>query len=207
MNPMRKFLRRVLSFWGQSIRAQLAWSFSLVSFVIILMAGFLVVYAQRDFLYKHGTKQALELAETLAANSTSWILINDVNGLQDVLNSAVNTEDLKFAVVLSPKGEVLASTKPEYRGRYFSDAVSTSLYQLPDEPQILLDQPNLIDVTQPIKASKLLIGWVRVELSRDSANKELRGIIAAGSGFAVFFVVDDDLDLHRPGPRTDQGVV
>ncbi|OGT20635.1 MAG: hypothetical protein A2342_04215, partial [Gallionellales bacterium RIFOXYB12_FULL_54_9] len=180
------FLRRA---WGLSIRRQLTGAFVLVSTVIILASGQLLYTYQRDFQYTHGNNNALELAQALAYSSSSWVLANDVAGLQEVLKGAAHATDIKFAVVLSPQGEVMASTRPEYIGQVFSDALSQRLLAMSPERHILIDADNLIDVAVPVKSADRLIGWVRVELSRETANANLHAIAAAGLGIAVFFVL------------------
>jgi len=188
MNPIRALLARLSQGWSRSIRRQLIWSFSLVALVIILGTGYLLFSFQRNFLYSQGTKHALDLAQSLSYSSSSWALANDLAGLQEVLRGTAETTDLKFAVVLSPQGEVLASTKPEYIGRFFSDAISQRLLGQQPESQILLDEPDLIDVAVPIKAGHRLAGWVRIELTRGEANAHLREIAAELLGIAVFLV-------------------
>ncbi|MFI3156425.1 MAG: hypothetical protein QX199_09715 [Methylococcaceae bacterium] len=72
---------------------------------------------QRNFLYHQGTRHAFDWAQSLAFSRSFWVLADDLAGLQE----------LKLVVVLSPRGEVLASTKPEYIGRFFSDAIRQRL--------------------------------------------------------------------------------
>ncbi len=189
MNLIRKLFARLHQVWGKSIRRQLTWSFSLVSLSVILGSGYLFFSYQRHFQYAQGTQSAFELAQALSYSSSSWVLANDVAGLQEVLKGAADATDIEFAVVLSPGGEVMASTKPEYIGRIFSDAHSQGLLNMPPERQILVDAVNLIDVAVPIKAGDRLIGWVRVELTRDTANANLRTIAAAGLGIAILFML------------------
>lgn len=184
MNPLQRMVARTERAWGQSIRRRLVWSFSLVSLAIILGSGYSLFSLHRDFLYAQGTRSALDLARTLSFSSTSWVLANDLAGLQEVLKGASDATDIKFAVVLSAQGEILASTKPAYIGQYFSDAPSQHLLGLHPEPQILLEQSDLIDVAVPIRSGDRHIGWVRVELTRDTANANLRRSAAIGIGIA-----------------------
>ncbi len=189
MNSIRYLVNRLRMFWGKSIRRQLAWSFSLVALVTILGSGYWLLALQRNILYEHSSKSAFDLAQTLAFSSASWVLANDVVGLQEVLKGAANTTNLKFAAVLSPRGEILASTQPEFIGRFFDDTISRTLLAKSAQPQTLLDQNNLIDVAAPIFANDSFIGWVRVELSRDTQNRELRVMVISGLVIAAFLVV------------------
>jgi PAS domain S-box-containing protein len=202
MNPIG-YLRRL---WGQSIQRQLTWSFSLAALLTILGAGYLLLSLQKDFLYSQGTKNAFDLAQTLSFSSVSWVLADDVVGLQEVLKGTSKTTDLKFAVVLSPRGEVLASTISEHIGKFFGDATSQRLLGSPAEPQTLLDEDNLIDVAVPIKVGNAFIGWVRVELTRDTANRELWKIAAAGLAIAIFLVMMISLVASGLARRLTRGL-
>jgi PAS domain S-box-containing protein len=189
MNSIKYIFNKLHLEWALSIRRQLAWSFSLVTLTIILAAGYFLYSYQRHFQYAQGTQSALELAQALSHSSISWVLANDLVGLQEVVKGATDITDIKFAVVISPEGEVLASTKPEYLNRYFSDAISQKLLGRQAHPQILHDASNLIDVAVPVMTGQRLIGWVRVELTRDTANANLRDIATAGLGIALFLVL------------------
>ncbi|MBL0210983.1 MAG: PAS domain S-box protein [Holophagaceae bacterium] len=185
MSSIQGWYARLEQAWGGSIRRRLVWSFSLVSMAIILGSGLLLYSLQRDFLYAQGNRSAIDLARTLSFSGASWVLANDSAGLQEVLKGASEATDLKFAIVLSPQGEILASTRPAYIGQFFSDAPSQRLLGLPPKPQILLDQSDLIDVAVPIQSGDRHIGWVRVELTRDTANANLRRNAAVGAGIAT----------------------
>ena len=189
MNRLRYLFAPLTRVWNQSICRQLTWSFSLVSLLIIIGTGCLLFSFQRDFLYAQNTKNALDLARTLSFSSVSWVLTNDIVGLQEVLQGTSETTDLKFAAVLSPQGEVLASTNPAYIGQFFDDTLSQHLLTQPAEPQILLIESNLIDVAVPIKTGNRLIGWVRVELTQNTANANLRKLAFASMASVPLFLL------------------
>lgn len=182
---LRALFVRLHRAWSRSIQRQLAWSFSLVVLSVIFISGYALFTYQRHFLYTQGNNSALELAQALAYSSSSWLLSNDVVGLQEVLVGAARATDIQFAVVLDVHGEVMASTRPEYIDQFFADAQSKRLLTLPIEPHILLNEPNLIDVAVPIKADTRHIGWIRLELSRDTANSNLNNLLVAGIGMAL----------------------
>lgn len=175
--------------WGSSIYRQLAWSFSFVSLLIILSLGSLLYFYERDAQYELGNQNAFDLARSFTYSSTSCVLANDLAGLQEVLQGISEAKDIKFAAVLTPQGEVLASTKPEYVGHYFTDAVSKGLLLGPVEPVTLVSETNLIDVAVPIKAGSRHIGWVRIEMTRDTVNASLLDVTIAGLGIAILLVL------------------
>ncbi len=189
MNSIKYIFNKLHIEWALSIRRQLVWSFSLVTLTVILGSGYFLYSYQRHFQYAQGTQSALELAQALSNSSISWVLANDLVGLQEVVKGAADISDIKFAALISPEGKVLASTKSEYLNRYFSDAISQRLLGQQAHPQILYDASNLIDVAVPVMTGRRLIGWVRVELTRDRANANLRDIAAAGLSIALFLVL------------------
>ena len=189
MNFILRLFVLLSSVWSRSFRRQLGWSFSIAALIVVLGTGYSLFSFQRNFLYSQSTEGSFDLARTLSFSSASWVLANDIVGLQEVLKGVAKTADLNFAIVLSPEGEVLASTRPEYIGQFFKDAVSQRLLVSPTKPQILLDETNLIDVAAPIEVGDRFIGWVRVELTRATANTNLRKIAIAGFAIAIFFVL------------------
>lgn len=189
MNFIQTLFAQLRLKWGSSIYRQLAWSFSFVSLLIVLGLGSLLYIYERDAQYEQGNQNAFDLARSFTYSSTSWVLANDLTGLQEVLQGISEAKDIKFAVVLTPQGEVLASTRKEYIGHFLSDAISQRLLQGPIEQQTLINESNLIDVAVPIKAGNRHIGWVRVEMTRDTVNASLREITIAGIGIAMLLVL------------------
>jgi PAS domain S-box-containing protein len=189
MKLIRCLLTRINAIWSKSIRRQLALSFSLAALLIMFATISVLFIYQRDFLYTQNTKRALDLARSLSFSSSSWVLADDVMGLQEVLLGVSETSDIKFALVISPQGEVLASTNPAYIGQFFNDTISLGLLTQPAEPQILLSESNLIDVAVPVKAGNRLIGWVRVELTRDTANANLHKLALASIGIMLLLLL------------------
>lgn len=186
MNAIHFLTERLRNAFDSSIRRQMVWSFSFAALVIMLGGGYFLYSLNKDFLYKQGNIKSIDMAKSLAASVASMTLANDLAGLQEVLDGVSDSLDLKFAVVLSPKGEVLASTRPEYIGRYFNDVISQNLLGQGAELQILLNESDLVDVAEPIMAGDHLLGWVRVERSRYTSNKNLREIAWIVMGMVVF---------------------
>ena len=206
MNPIRLLLARLNKVWSQSIRRQLVWSFSLVTLSIILGCGYLLFSYQRNFLYMQGTESAFSLAHTLSFSSGSKVLSEDLAGLQDVMKGARQTRDINFALVISPQGEILASSESNHIRQHVSDSNGLRLLSLKPEPQILQNDSSLVDVAVPIITGKQHAGWVRVEMSRDTANANLRGIAAAGLGLSFFLLLVITLISTRLAKRLTSGL-
>lgn len=191
MNLILALFERLKRLWRKSIRNQLVLSFSLATLIIMLLGGYFMFSLIKGFLYEQGNNRSLDLAKALASSSVSWTLSNDLVGLQEVVGGVSDALDLKFAVVLSPRGEVMASTRPEYIDKFFNDDISLRLLSAKAEPQILINTPDLIDVAEPILSGEKLVGWVRIERTRHTSNMQLREIAEtiAWVSIALFLTV------------------
>ena len=189
LHYFRALQGRIMAFWGHSIRRQLVLSFGLITLLVMTSFSYLMYIQQRDFLYGTDADRAKGLARALASSSASLVLTNDVAGLQEVLQGFVDAPDLKFALVLSPQGEVLGATKPKLIGRYVNDAISKRLLDVPVEFTTLIDDDALIDVAMPITVSGRHIGWARVEMTHRSSNANLNLLGMTGLGFSLLAVI------------------
>lgn len=164
-------------------------SFGLVTLLVMVSFSYLMYIQQRDFLYHTDADRAKGLASALASSSTSLVLTNDVAGLQEVLLGFKDAPDLKFALVLSPHGEVLGATNERLIGRYVNDRVSKRLLAAAPEFTVLIDDAYMVDVAMPIVVSDRHIGWARVEMSRYSSNANLQLLKWTGAGFSLLSVM------------------
>lgn len=189
INYLSLWQERIGGFWGRSIRRQLLISFGLVTLLVMISFSYLMYMQQRDFLYRTDADRAKGLASALASSSTSLVLTNDVAGLQEVLLGFSDAPDLKFALVLSPHGEVLGATNERLIGRYINDKVSQRLLATAPEFTVLIDDAYMVDVAMPIVVSERHIGWARVEMSRNSSNANLKLLEWTGTGFSLLSVM------------------
>lgn len=185
MQRWRHLVEQLKTYVSGSIRRQLTWAFGLLALLTFGLAAYLLYAYQRDYLYRQGERNAANLAYSLAVSSSSWLIARDMAGLQEVTAGFASTPDLKFAAVISRRGEVLASTRSEQIGRYFSDALSQSLLAAPARAQVLISQPELIDVAAPIMSGSRHVGWARIEMTQDTANHHLSELRQVGLAFGL----------------------
>jgi diguanylate cyclase (GGDEF)-like protein/PAS domain S-box-containing protein len=164
-------------------------SFGLVTLLVMASFSYLMYIQQRDFLYGTDADRAKGLVRALASSSASLVLTKDIAGLQEVLQGLVDAPDLKFALVLSPQGEVLGATDPGLIGRYVNDEVSKGLLNVPAELTTLINDDVLIDVAMPIKVNDRHVGWARVEMTRQSSKANLNLLGATGIGFSLLAII------------------
>ncbi|PKM12126.1 MAG: hypothetical protein CVV13_06470 [Gammaproteobacteria bacterium HGW-Gammaproteobacteria-3] len=180
LTGLSRLIAAASGFWQRSLRRQLIFVFSTMTIgLLVLFSGFLLLQ-QRDFLDRSAIKQATALAHALANSSSSWVLANDVVGLQEVLQGFDATPDLKRAYVLSLRGEVLASTRDREIGRYVVDPRSLKLLAAPAETQIIIADAHQIDVAEPIVTGQRQVGWARIGLTRTAARANLQSLFLTG---------------------------
>ncbi len=201
-------LRRYISvLWRGSIRRQLILGFALASLALMLGFGFLLLEQQREELYQSSEERAASLAHALSISGTSWALANDLVGLQEVVQGFAKTRDLKRAYFLDPHGEVLASTNPDEVGFFVTDRVSRDMLASTARDQsILVNQRNLIVIAHPVMADGRLLGWVRVEMSRDTMNANLSTLTQMWIKFILFAVVAVSLIAFVLARRMTRGL-
>ncbi|CAK0761554.1 two-component system, cell cycle sensor histidine kinase PleC [Azospirillaceae bacterium] len=173
-----------------SVRRQLAISVALVH--ALLMSAFIVdmVARQRTQLQDVNFQQAVVLAEVLAANSVSWVLANDLSGLEEVIYALSHNPELRYAMILSKDGRVLAHSENARVGSYLTDSISERLFHLSRStserrPETLVINPRLVDVAAPILFQNRVIGWARVGLNRDQVAAAVRRAVIGGVVYTI----------------------
>lgn len=182
-----ELLRR---FGRESIHRRLALAFGGVSLLMMLGLAGLLLKQQQNFLDQASILRAKALANGLASSSGSWVLANDVAGLQEILQGYARTPSLIRAFVLSPRGQVLASTRADEIGLYVIDDLSQQLLNRRQPAlQVLLADRHVIDVAVPITVDLRLVGWARIELDQHATDANLRAVAVTGLQFIVVTVL------------------
>ncbi len=152
--------------WTGSIKRQLILGIAGVHAVLMTIFILDLVERQREFLFEQAVSQSLSLAETLAANSTSWVLANDFIGLEEVIRSQSKYPSLEYAMVVSNKGRILGHSDRTSVGEYLSDPLSLSFLDKSARSGILLANSKIVDAYAPVIANEEHIGWARVGISQ-----------------------------------------
>ena len=195
------------TFWRASIRRQLVLGFAVSSLMLMTLFGYLIHGQQRDAHYLSSTERATSLAHALSISSTSWVLANDLAGLQEVVRGFARTADLRRAFFVSPQGEVLASTSPNEIGFFVTDPVSRDMLASNSRDQlVLVDQPRQLVVAHPVIFSGRHLGWVRVEMTRDTMNANLQELTRTWFGLGIVAVLLVSLVALALAHRLTQGL-
>jgi diguanylate cyclase (GGDEF)-like protein/PAS domain S-box-containing protein len=185
-----KLFEYINELWRSSIRRQLILGFALASLALMLGFGYLIVEQQRKAQYQSSKERAISLAHALSISGTSWALANDLVGLQEVAQGFAKTQDLQRAFFLNTHGEVLASTNPDEVGFFVTDKVSRDMLVSTSRDQIVLvNKDDQIVIAQPVMAEGRFLGWVRVDMSRDTVNANLSALTQMWIKFILFAVL------------------
>ncbi|MBF0458549.1 MAG: HAMP domain-containing protein [Nitrospirae bacterium] len=181
-----RLFRRLL---GGSIRTQLVFGIALVHAILMTIFVFDMVERQRAFLKEQTAAQATSLAETLAANSISWVLASDVIGLDEVVQSQSKYPGLLYAMVTDKDGCILGYTEANLVRKYLNDPISVRMLHSQPGNIILLNSSKQVDAAAPLLIDGQHIGWARVGLSHKRLSGNLRVITRHGIIYTVVAIV------------------
>ena len=86
---------------------------------------------QHEFMEQQLAQQGAGLARILAVNAPSWLLSNDVHGLNELVGSLASTPNLHLALILDNDGRVRASSDETLFNLVLDDEPSRRLLAAP----------------------------------------------------------------------------
>lgn len=176
-------------FRSLSIRYQLISIIASVMVLLILPMLVILTIRQQAFLHQQNREAAVTLAETLAVSSASWVMANDVVGLQEVIHSVSHEPRVNYAMLVAPDGRVLAHSQPEHIGQYLKDAVSQNLQRGVLQSVVLFESHHVIDVAAPVMIGKRLLGWARISMDRAHLIAVIRQLVYEAGLFTSLAII------------------
>ena len=160
MTLLKKSIRNFRRAWGKSIRRQLAWSFSFASLCIILGSGYLLYRYEKHFLYAQDTQVAIDLVKTLASSAGTKVLAEDAASLNELMDVAQETKNLKSAMVTNLQRDVLVSTEGNQLRRFLSNSSASHFCQRTLSPRYCKMCPaKLWSLHQSLWQNIILVGF------------------------------------------------
>lgn len=154
--------------WQQlSFRQRLTWGVTALHVLLMSALVLDLLYRQHDFLHQQGLRHANSLATTLAVSSASWVMANDLAGLQEVTRSVAEPLEVRYVMLLDTELRVLAHSDPQWVGLYAVDEASLKLREQPSGLVSIMRSHELEDVAAPVMAGHKQIGWARVGLGQE----------------------------------------
>ena len=176
-------------FLFSSLARQLIFGIAAVHAVLMTIFVFDLVDRQREFMLFQNHQQAVGLAATLATNGSSWVLANDLVGIEEIISSQTNYPDLKYAMFIDLHGKVLGFSDRSKTGMYIEDEISHKIFDGSDDVKIIHESSDLIDVASPVIVNKKVIGWARVGVSRQSMTNNLSLVTKNGLLYTIVAIV------------------
>lgn len=119
-------------------------------FVLVSSFAIYIVHSESGYRFRDKRDATVGLAQSLAVSSLPWVLSNDVAGLQEVVQSFMNYPELRYAMVVSPAGRVMAHSDAAKVGLFLRDTEAAGLLKLPLGNRVIVDNASLVDVAVPI---------------------------------------------------------
>ncbi|MCG6550940.1 MAG: ATP-binding protein [Candidatus Magnetominusculus sp. LBB02] len=194
-------------FWPSKIRYQLIVGVALVHLFLMTVFVTDLVWRQRNFLLDYSRKGTESLAMTLAVNSSTWVIANDVAGLSEIISSMKQYPGIKYAMIISPDGRVLAHVDSSKQGLFLADNVSLSLLNAPPKLHTVFESAALLDIAAPITAAKGdLVGWARIGMGNAEIMKNLNIVSRNGVFYTLFAILAGSIFAVIIGNRLVKGL-
>ena len=160
-------IKLLQKFFTKTIKRQII--IAIVTTHALMMSIFIydLTSNQKEFLHNQSLSQVISLTNALAKNSTSWVLANDIIGMEEIIESISEYPTLKYAMILDKNGKVLAHSEKVYHNKYVSDKISTNIIKADPESLVLINNLYNIDVAIPILHLDNHIGWARVAITQE----------------------------------------
>lgn len=193
-------------FWTKSITRQLVLGMALTHAFLMTIFVFDLVHRQQNFMVSQSQKQAISLSQTLAANGVSWMIANDIVGMEEVIASQSQFPGLAYAIFLDTSNKVLGNTDREMVGKYLDDPVSLRLLNATQENQILFVNAEFIDVASPISFNGQQIGWARVGIDRGEITNNLKLVTRDGILYTLLAIIVGVVFAYLMGRGVTHGI-
>lgn len=165
-----------------SLRKQLIVGMTLSIASVMALFVWSMTSQQQTTEMENNSQQVSALAEIVAISSSVWVASRDYSGLQEIVEGISHYPNLRYIIVLSLKGQVLAHNDPSKIGLYLTD--------LPQQQKLVLHATiNLIEVIRPVTLAGKQVGWVRVGIDRSHFKNELTQIRQQGLVFTLIGIV------------------
>lgn len=182
---LRLFKKQILS----SVARQLILGIAVVHAVLMTVFMLDLIERQRSFMQQQSLQLATGIANTLATNGSTWVLANDIVGIEEVIRSQSNFKDLLYAMIIDNNGKILGYTERDQVGNYLQDEESLKILDQHHSLKVVLETDHFVDIAAPIIVNHKHIGWARVGLSRSSMVSNLDLATQNGLVYTIIAIV------------------
>jgi signal transduction histidine kinase len=166
---------------GMSIKTKLIMGVALVHLVLMTIFVLDMVQRQRVFLLQEANTVAIKQARLTAAAAASWVLSDDLSGMEEVLETSRHDDSpLRYALIADPDGLVLAHTDHHLAGKYLTDKMSLEALNSAYKPKVWHTDSQTIHASAPIVVGKRTIGVVLLGLNTAPTYAHLQYVSRSG---------------------------
>lgn len=162
------------------IRLKLVVGVALVHLLLMTIFVLDLVQRQRDFLLDELTRRTLHHALVLATSSAPWVMSDDLVGMEEVVEASSWGGDIRHAMIVDPRGRVLAHTARKLTGQHLADPVSLAALAGEKTERVYLRSAGTIHAIAPILVGKQLIGWSILAADTGSTTAHLAYVTRTG---------------------------
>ncbi|MBI4996617.1 MAG: EAL domain-containing protein [Rhodocyclales bacterium] len=181
-------MSKLTGFLLHSVRGRIIVSVVLLQAVLMSLIVADMVARQREFMQHQLASEGDSLARTLAVNAPTWLIANDVHGMDELVGSLKSAPNLQLALIVDRNGKTRASTDASLYNQALVDDISRKVLSEDDGiHQIWHD--GMVDSAADIVAGGQVIGHARVILDAAPVRAELAAVTAKGVAYAMFAIV------------------
>lgn len=165
-----------------TVRRQLITGVTLVHAVLMTLLVWDLTLRQQEQMIRLHEQQAASLGQSIASSSAVWLLSRDITGIQEIIESQRQHNNLLYAMAIDDNGLVLAHTDPMKIGRFIAD--------LPTEEKLRINNKStLSDLTIPAILEGELVGWIRLGIDHRGHSKQISVLLSKGFYYTAFAII------------------
>lgn len=165
----------MFQFINRSLRRQLIAGVALIHALMMSIFVFDLIERQKAFLFERQLEQTRIRAENLAVAASAWVLSRDYAGMAELISIQKKDPEIRYVMLVSLQGQVLAHNDEKMVGRYLSDPTSLNMLKGRGFFWSARSQ-ELSDGAAPIRINQQIIGWARVGLSEQATLSKLNQV-------------------------------
>ena len=183
------FLRRLI----RAIRGSLA--LKLITTVVLvqglLMALFLSDFVTREgaALKRHRIERAEGVAAMLATSGATWVLSEDLAGLNELSAAASSMKALKYSMFVAPDGRILSHSDRRQTGRYLDEEGRRILRGSGLQPRVVASSAAGVDVAAPVIVDGKVAGWTWVSMGLGDVQGTVRVLAAKAAAYGFIAIL------------------
>lgn len=181
---------RIPGFTGAfSIRRQLIVGVALVELLLMSILVIDLTTRQRRFLTERASERVLFQVNALATSSLPLVIVDDVEGLNEIVDAFSRDRTIRYAMVTDPDGKVLSHTDHIKAGEQLEDSRSLKVMKTATSTQVLFQSPSTVQATAPITVRGRIVGWAWLGIDRSGDQQYLDQVTRDGLIYTLCAVV------------------